>query len=75
MKEKQDSDSNYSDKMLALAQMKLEVPFLKEMIENLILQHAPIARCYKSFFDNLMQQGFTESQALDILKSKKYYDL
>lgn len=72
---KEKEDNKFVDMVELVAQLKTEIPFMKDFVESLILKHASIAKVYKSFYDELIKSGFSKQEALELIKVKKWYEL
>ncbi len=62
--------NEYIDKQLRLTELTATLKDLRDFIE-LYKQHYPeFAAAQKAYFDSLVTAGFTEPQALEIVKSR-----
>jgi hypothetical protein len=59
-----------SDWDLQIAQMRANVPRLKEAMEAAAETYSLFARQYKLYFDALVFDGFTPQQAMEIVKAQ-----
>jgi len=70
--EKYDADglSTSIDWDLRIAEMRANVPRLKEAMEATAESYGLYAKQYKRYFDHLVAEGFLPQQAIEIVKTQ-----
>lgn len=57
-------------KQFARIELEMMVDTLVEQLPAYMRYHSELAKLYKSRFDSLVREGFTEQQAVEILKTR-----
>jgi hypothetical protein len=60
------SDERFVDWVTTIAQAKANLPRMQEISEVIMSEHSIGAKTLKSYFDSLVEAGFTQEQALTI---------
>lgn len=65
----EDNKNTFADWQLELAKMKANLPIIRELMAFTAERYSTYARQYKTYFDALILEGFTQEQAMEIIKA------